>query len=46
MNSEQALRFQRSFGIPTDYLIRLQASHDFKKAYRSKNSAIGEEVVV
>ena len=46
MSAELALRFQHSFGVPAGYLIRLQASHDFKKAYYAKGEAIKNEVEV
>ena len=46
MSAELALRFQHCFGVPADYLIRLQASHDFKKAYHAKSAAIENEVEV
>ncbi len=46
MSAELALRFQRCVGVPADYLIRLQASHDFKKAYHAKSAVIGDEVEI
>lgn len=46
MSAELALRFQHCFAVPADYLIRLQASHDFKKAYHAKNATIENEVEV
>lgn len=46
MSAELAIRFQHCFGVPADYLIRLQATHDFQKTYYSKDSEIIEEVEV
>lgn len=39
-----ALRFQFCFGVPADFLIRLQAQFDFQKAYHSKGASIRREV--
>jgi addiction module HigA family antidote len=39
-----ALRFQFCFGIPADFVIRLQAQYDFQKAYHSKGPEIRREV--
>jgi addiction module HigA family antidote len=39
-----ALRFQFCFGVPADFIIRLQAQHDFQKAYHSKGPEIRREV--
>jgi len=44
VSAEFALRFQHCFSVPADYLIRLQATHDFQKAYAAKDSSIGAEV--
>jgi len=46
MSAELAIRFQHCFGVPADYLIRLQATHDFQKTYHSKDSEITEEVEI
>lgn len=39
-----ALRFQACFGVPGDFLIRLQAQHDFQKASHAKGPEIRREV--
>jgi addiction module HigA family antidote len=39
-----ALRFQFCFGVPADFLVRLQAQHDFQTAYHSKGLEIRREV--
>ncbi len=39
-----ALRFQFCFGIPADFIIRLQAQYDFQKAFHSKGQEIRREV--
>lgn len=39
-----ALRFQACFGTPGDFLIRLQAQHDYQKACHSKGPGIRREV--
>ncbi len=39
-----ALRFQFCFGVPADFLVRLQAQHDFQKALHSKGPGIRREV--
>lgn len=39
-----ALRFEACFGIPADFLIRLQAQHDFRKAYHANGPTIRREV--
>jgi len=39
-----ALRFQACFGTPGDFLIRLQAQHDFQNACHSKGPGIRREV--
>jgi addiction module HigA family antidote len=39
-----ALRLQFCFGVPADFLIRLQAQHDFQKAYHTKGPEIRQEV--
>jgi len=39
-----ALRFQFCFGIPADFIIRLQAQHDFQKAYHTKGPEIRSQV--
>lgn len=44
MSASMALRFQACFGTPGDLLIRLQAQHDFQKAYHSKGPDIRREV--
>jgi addiction module HigA family antidote len=44
VSASMALRFQACFGVPADFLIQLQAQHDFRKAYHSKNAEILREV--
>lgn len=39
-----ALRFQFCFGVPADFIIRLQAQYDFQHAYHSKGAEIRREV--
>lgn len=46
VSAELALRFQHCFGVPADYLVRLQASHDFKKVNHAKNKTIQKEVEI
>jgi addiction module HigA family antidote len=44
VSGSMALRVQACFGVPAGYLIALQAQHDFRKAYHSKNDLILQEV--
>lgn len=39
-----AIRFQFCFGVPADFLVKLQAQHDFQKALHSKGPGIRSEV--
>jgi addiction module HigA family antidote len=39
-----AIRFQFCFGVPADFLVRLQAQYDFQKALHSNGPGIGLEV--
>ncbi|MEO8616338.1 MAG: HigA family addiction module antitoxin [Luteolibacter sp.] len=39
-----ALRFEACFGVPADFLVRLQSAHDFQKAYHAKGPAIRKQV--
>ena len=39
-----AVRFQFCFGIPADFLVRLQAQYDFQKALHAKGPGIQREV--
>lgn len=39
-----ALRFQACFGVPAEFLVRLQSQHDYRKAYHAKSAKILREV--
>ena len=46
VSASVALRFEACFGTPADFLVRLQAQHDFRKAYHANGPAIRREVTV
>jgi addiction module HigA family antidote len=39
-----AIRFQFCFGVPADFLVKLQAQYDFQKALHAKGPGIRREV--
>ena len=45
VSAAMALRFQFCFGVPADFIMRLQSQYDFQKAYHSKSQAIQDEVM-
>jgi len=44
VSAELAIRFQKCFGVPADFLSRLQSTHDLQKAHHSKGAQIEAEV--
>lgn len=45
VSAELALRAELCFGTPADYLMRLQAEHDYRVAYHQKRARLEKEIV-
>jgi addiction module HigA family antidote len=45
VSAELAIRSELCFGVPADYLMRLQAEHDYRVAYHQKREKLEGEIV-
>ena len=43
-DADTALRFEQCFAVRAEWLMRLQAKHDYYKAYHEKSQNIKKEV--